>query len=190
MSADYEGESLPRITAQRFCEGRLGSAILTWGLKWARCPSWPGRRWGLLWALQMEAVSSANHVNVLGRRPQVSRGSTFLAKVFITAWEPSHLEIPSSLLLYFWPKLSLLFSFLGHVWLCTPMHRSTPGLHVLHRPPDFIPVHALRWWWYLTISSSASRLLLLPSVFPSIRSFPMSWLLKSGGQNIGSLLMS
>ena len=29
-------------------------------------------------------------------------------------------------------------------------------------------------------------LLLLPSIFPSIRSFPMSWLFTSGGQNIGA----
>ena len=37
-----------------------------------------------------------------------------------------------------------------------------------------------------TISSSVSPLLLLPSIFPSINSFPVSQLFASGGQIIGS----
>ena len=44
----------------------------------------------------------------------------------------------------------------------------------------------LSWWCYLTTSSSASLLSFLPSVFPSIRVFPLSRLFTSGGQSIGA----
>ena len=40
-------------------------------------------------------------------------------------------------------------------------------------------------WCHPTISS-CHFLLLLPSIFPSIRSFPVSWLFTSGGQTTGA----
>ena len=40
-------------------------------------------------------------------------------------------------------------------------------------------------WCYLIISSSASPFSFCLQSFPSSRSFPMSWLFTSGGQNIG-----
>ena len=48
---------------------------------------------------------------------------------------------------------------------------STPGFPVLYHLPEFAQTPcALSWWCHLTIASSCS-LLLLPSVFPSIRGF-------------------
>ena len=60
---------------------------------------------------------------------------------------------------------------LSHVWLCDPMNCSTSGFPVLHYSPEFtqIPVH----WVDDAIQPShpLSPLLLLPSIFPSIRVF-------------------
>ena len=56
-----------------------------------------------------------------------------------------------------------------------PCPSPTPGVH-----PNPCP---LCRWCHPTISSS--RPLLLPSIFPSIRVFQMSWFLVSGGQSIG-----
>ena len=41
-------------------------------------------------------------------------------------------------------------------------------------------------WCHPTILSFVTPLLLLPSIFPSVRSFPVSWLFTSGGQRIGA----
>ena len=68
---------------------------------------------------------------------------------------------------------------LSRVWLCNPMDCSTPGFLVLHYLLELTQVHVpLSQWCYPTISSSAG-FLLLPSVFPSIRSFLISWLFAS-----------
>ena len=45
--------------------------------------------------------------------------------------------------------------------------------------------YPLNWWCHSAISS-CHPLLHLPSIFLSIRVFPMSWLLASGDQNIGT----
>ena len=42
----------------------------------------------------------------------------------------------------------------------------------------------LSWWCYLTISSSASLFSFCLQSFPASGSFPMSWLIASGGQSI------
>ena len=69
--------------------------------------------------------------------------------------------------------------------LCDAMNCSMPGFPVLH----YIS------WSLLKLTSIESLMpsnhlvlfhLLLPSIFPSIRSFPMSWLFTSGGQSIGA----
>ena len=44
----------------------------------------------------------------------------------------------------------------------------------------------LTQWWLSNISIFLHPLLLLPSVFPSIRFLPMSWLFTSDGQSIGA----
>ena len=71
---------------------------------------------------------------------------------------------------------------LSHVWL--QLH----GLPHTRPPcPSLSPrvcsnLHPLCWWHYLPISSSAAPFLLSPSFFPSIKAFPMSWLLASGAK--------
>ena len=45
---------------------------------------------------------------------------------------------------------------------------------------------SLSQWCHSTISFSAIPFFLLPSIFPSVRSFLMSWLFTSGGQSIGA----
>ena len=61
---------------------------------------------------------------------------------------------------------------LNHVWLCDPMNRSTPGLPVHHQLPEFTQTHV--HWVSDAIKPSLNLcrpLLLLPSIFPSIRVF-------------------
>ena len=57
--------------------------------------------------------------------------------------------------------------------LCDSMDYNMPGSSVLHCLPEFtqIHVHSIGRWCYLIISSSCHPLLLLPSIFPSIRVF-------------------
>ena len=68
------------------------------------------------------------------------------------------------------------------VWLCNPMDCSTPGLPVHHQLPEFIQTHV--HWVGDVIQPHlilCCPLLLLPSVFPSIRVFanesalPIRW---------------
>ena len=53
--------------------------------------------------------------------------------------------------------------------LCDPMNCSTPGFPVLHHLPEFAQTHV--HWVGDVIQSSCHPLLLLPSIFPSIRVF-------------------
>ena len=69
--------------------------------------------------------------------------------------------------------------------LCDPMDCSTPGLPVHHQLPEFTQTHVHRVSDAIQPSHALSPLLLLSSIFPSIRSFPMSQLFASGGQSIG-----
>ena len=69
--------------------------------------------------------------------------------------------------------------------LCDPMNHSTPGFPVLHNLPEFAQTHIE------SVSPSnhlilCHPLLLLPSIFPSVRIFPVSQLFTSGGQSIGA----
>ena len=70
--------------------------------------------------------------------------------------------------------------------LCNPMHCSTPCFPVLHYLPEFaqIEIH----WADDTIQQfhPLLPLLFLPSIFPSIWSFPMSRLFASDNQSIGA----
>ena len=66
------------------------------------------------------------------------------------------------------------------------MNRSTPGLPIHHQLPEFTQTHV---HWVSDAIWPFHRLchfLLLPSIFPSIRSFPMTWLFTSSGQSIGA----
>ena len=46
--------------------------------------------------------------------------------------------------LYFWLNLSSVQFSLSHVWLCDPMHCSTPGLPVHHQLLELVQTH-VRW---------------------------------------------
>ena len=75
---------------------------------------------------------------------------------------------------------------------CYAVSNSATSWTIAHQAPlSFIiswicsDSRALSWWCYLAISSSATLFSLLPSIFPSIPgSFPMRWLVTSGGQSI------
>ena len=69
--------------------------------------------------------------------------------------------------------------------LCDPMDCSTLGFPVLHYFLEFAQTHILSQWCHPTISSSAACFSSCLQSFPVSRSFPMSWLLSSGGQSIG-----
>ena len=69
--------------------------------------------------------------------------------------------------------------------LCDSMNCSTPGLLVHHQLPEFTQTHV---HWVGDLPSNHLILchpLLLPSIFPSIRSFEMSQFFTSSGQSIG-----
>ena len=55
--------------------------------------------------------------------------------------------------------------------LCDPMDCSTPGFPVLHQLPEFAQTHVHRVGDAIQPSHPLSPLLLLPSIFPSIRIF-------------------
>ena len=70
--------------------------------------------------------------------------------------------------------------------LCNLMNCSMPGFPVPHHLPEFVQVHV----HCISVPSSHlilwCQLLLLPSIFPSIRSFPIIQLFSSGDQNTGA----
>ena len=80
--------------------------------------------------------------------------------------------------------ISVVVQSLNHVRLCDPMDCNKPGFPVLHCLPGLVQTHvhsvgdAIQPPHLLTS-------LLLPSIFPSIRVFPVSRLFESGGQSIG-----
>ena len=60
---------------------------------------------------------------------------------------------------------------LSCVRLCSPMDHSTPGLPVHHQLPEFTQIHVHRVGDAIQPSHPCRPLLLLPSIFPSIRVF-------------------
>ena len=69
--------------------------------------------------------------------------------------------------------------------LCNPMDCSTPGLPVHHQLLDLAPSHVHWVGDAIQPSHPLWSPFLLPSIFPSIRVFPMSQFFPSGGQSIG-----
>ena len=55
--------------------------------------------------------------------------------------------------------------------LCDPMDCSTPDFPVLHHLPVFAQTHVHSWWGHSNHLVLCRPLLLLPSIFPSIRVF-------------------
>ena len=73
---------------------------------------------------------------------------------------------------------------------CDPIICSTPGFPVLHCIPEFSQAHVHWVEDTIQLSHPLFPILLLPSVFPSIRIFPMNWLFPSGSKNMGALASS
>ena len=69
--------------------------------------------------------------------------------------------------------------------LCDPMHCSTPGFPVHHQPPDLAQTHV--HWVVMPFNHPilCRPLLLLPSIFPSIRVFSNESVLQIRWQSIG-----
>ena len=72
----------------------------------------------------------------------------------------------------------------SYLTLHNPMDWSTPGFSVLHYLLEFAQNH-VRWVDDAIQPSHPLSLLLLPSIFPSIRVFSMSQFFSSGDQSIG-----
>ena len=66
------------------------------------------------------------------------------------------------------------------------MDYSTPGSPVLHHLPELAQTHVTELVMPSNHLILCCPLVLLLSIFPSIRAFPMSWLFISGGQSIGA----
>ena len=86
----------------------------------------------------------------------------------------------------FMHKMLLLFSCSSYPTLCNPMECSMPGFPVLHSLSEFAQTQV--HWVHDTIQPSHPLLplLLLPSVFPSIKVFTTSRLFASRGQRTGA----
>ena len=69
--------------------------------------------------------------------------------------------------------------------VCNPMDWSTPGLPVHHNSQSLHKLMSIEWVMQSNHLILCHPLLLLPSIFSSIRVFPMSQYFTSGGQSIG-----
>ena len=91
-------------------------------------------------------------------------------------------------------RFTLMFSFINLIafssvaqsspTLCNPMDHSTPGFPVLHQLSELTQTHVQLSRWCHPIISSSHPLLLLPSIFLSIRVFSNQFF-TSGSQSIG-----
>ena len=70
--------------------------------------------------------------------------------------------------------------------LCNPVDYSMPGFPVHHQFPEPAQTHVHEVSDAIQPSHPCRPLLFQPSIFPSIRSFPMSQFFTSGGQSIGA----
>ena len=88
--------------------------------------------------------------------------------------------------IFFWSVVPVVVQLLSCVWLSWPHGRQharppcpslSPGVC-----PNSCPLHQ---WCHPTISSSVTLFSFCLQAFPTLGSFPVSWLLTSGGQSIG-----
>ena len=70
--------------------------------------------------------------------------------------------------------------------LINPMECSMPGFPIHYQLPELAQTHVHRAVMPSKHLILCHPILLLPSVFPNIRVFPMSQVFTSGGQNIGA----
>ena len=74
----------------------------------------------------------------------------------------------------------------SYLILCDPMNCSTPGFSVLTISWSLLRFMSIELVMLSNHLIFCQPLLLLPSIFHSISSFPVSWLFTSGGQSIGA----
>ena len=74
----------------------------------------------------------------------------------------------------------------SYLILCDPMNCSIPGFSVLTISWSLLRFMSIELVMLSNHLIFCQPLLLLPSIFPSISSFPVSWLFTSGGQIIGA----
>ena len=72
--------------------------------------------------------------------------------------------------------------------LCNPMDCSTPGFHVHHQLPELLKPMSSEPMIRSNHLILYGPLFLLPSIFPRIRVFPVSWFFASGSLTIGALV--
>ena len=70
--------------------------------------------------------------------------------------------------------------------LCEPLDCSTLGFPVHHNSQSLLKLMSIKSMMPSNHLILCGPLLLLSSILPSIRVFPMSWLFASGGQSIGA----
>ena len=99
-----------------------------------------------------------------------------MVNLFLTIWERARM-FPKMLYNFTFPPAVcegpsfLSLCVLLCLTLCNPMTCTMPGSFTLHYFLEFPQIHVHWQWCYLSLSSSATPLLLLPSIFPSIRVF-------------------
>ena len=69
----------------------------------------------------------------------------------------------------------VLVVYLNRVWLCNPMNYRMPGFPVLHYLPEFAQLISIKWLMPFNHLILCCLLLLLPTIFPSIRIFSSEW---------------
>ena len=106
---------------------------------------------------------------------QVSVSSSQLLPLpFLEAWFPS-------------PIFSFVVVELLSLTLCNPMDCSTPASSVFHYPPELLKFMSIESMTLSNLLIFCHSLLLLPSIFPSIRVFSNESALHITGQSIGAL---
>ena len=110
---------------------------------------------------------------------QIVSNKEHLSKVYNWCSQKSVIRLPTSTL-----DLHLLFFSRPSPTVCSPMDCSIPNSCILHYLLEFAQsrVH----WVDDAIQPSHPVLLVLPSIFPTWESFPVSRLFTSGGQSIGA----
>ena len=139
------------------------------------------RVWSLGWENPMEK-DMATHCSILAWR---------------IGWteEPSGLQsVESHRVRHDWSNLahterrySVQFSSVAYscLTLCDPIDCNTPGFPVHHQLLELIQTLPLSRWCHPTSLILCPSLLLLPSIFPSIRIFSNESVLHTGGQSTG-----
>ena len=115
-------------------------------------------------------------------------------KMFIIMWKYTIWKFYILMRPIWWhcEKCNNQFSSVAQSWptLCDPMDGTMPGLLSITNSQSLLKLMSIESVMPSNDLLLCRPLLLLPSIFPSIRSFPMSQLFAWGGQSIGSFSFS